>query len=71
MMLLHNLKVFQKPIQHHWLAIHLYNKADQILTYDCQMLIWFVVYLIATVPNILVGGQANIEKVKIGSLIEI
>ena len=50
-MLLRNLKEFEKPKKkHHLLAIHGYNKADQILTYDRQILIWFlVIYLIATV----------------------
>ena len=44
-MLLHNLKVFQKLIKHHLLAIHSYNSADQILTYDHdhQMLICLLV----------------------------
>ena len=45
--LLHNLKAFQNPTQHHW-----YNKADQILTYDRKIFIWFLnsnTYLIATV----------------------
>ena len=40
-MLYHCLKVFQKSIKHHLLAIHRYNRADQILTYDHQLLIWF------------------------------
>ena len=43
MMLLHNLKLFQKPMKHHLLAIHWCNRANQILTYDCQMLVWFLV----------------------------
>ena len=42
-MLHHNSKVFEKPKNHHLLAIHGCNKADQILTYDGQMLIWFLV----------------------------
>ena len=31
-MLLHNLKVLQKPIKHHLPTIYWYNRADQILT---------------------------------------
>ena len=42
-MLLHNLKVFKKPIKDHLLAFHWYNRPDQILTCDHQMLIWFLV----------------------------
>ena len=42
-MFLHKPKVFWKPIKNHLLAIHWYNRADQILTYDHQMLIWFLV----------------------------
>ena len=38
-MLLHDLKVFQKPIKHHFLVIKWYNRADQILKYNPQMLI--------------------------------
>ena len=42
-MLLHNLKVTNRPIKHHLLTIDWYNWADQVLTYDRQMLIWFIV----------------------------
>ena len=41
-LLLHNLKVIQKPIIHHLLIIHWYSRADQTLTYNRQMLIWFL-----------------------------
>ena len=42
-MVLHSLKIVYKPIKPHLLAIHWYNRADQILTYDRH------IYLIATV----------------------
>jgi hypothetical protein len=41
-MLFHNLKLFLKPIKNHLIAIHWYNRADQILIYEPQMLIWLV-----------------------------
>ena len=33
------LKVFKNSIKHYLLVIRWYNRADQILTCDCQMLI--------------------------------
>ena len=42
-MLLHTQSVFYKPIKHHLLFFHAYKRADQILTYDRQMLILFLV----------------------------
>ena len=36
-MLLHNLKVFQKRIKHYLQALHRYNRSDQILTFDHRL----------------------------------
>ena len=36
-------KYANKPIKRHLLSTYCYDRADQILTYDCQMLIWFLV----------------------------
>ena len=42
---LHYIKVFLKPMKHHLVAInfHRCNRADQILTYERQIVIWFLV----------------------------
>ena len=56
-MLLRNLKVFYKPIKHDLLAIHWCNRADQISTYECQMLIWFLCLVLLQVEKCFVLVQ--------------